>query len=51
MAGDLLFQKSREAGHVDFFISHSWKAERWSKFLALCMPPGTLTVASHLRAL
>ncbi|CAE7638442.1 unnamed protein product [Symbiodinium sp. CCMP2592] len=37
MAGDSLFQKSREAGHVDFFISHSWKAERWSKFLALCM--------------
>lgn len=37
-AGSALYATSKETGHVDLFISHSWEAGRWSKFLALCLP-------------
>ena len=36
-AGDTLFDASVETANVDLFISHSWSAGRWEKFLALCL--------------
>ncbi|CAE7483598.1 unnamed protein product [Symbiodinium sp. CCMP2592] len=36
-AGDTLFDASVETNSVDLFISHSWSAGRWEKFLALCL--------------
>ncbi|CAE7201772.1 gpmA [Symbiodinium natans] len=36
-AGEALFQASSETDHVDVFVGHSWRASRWSKFLALCL--------------
>jgi len=36
-AGDSLFEASVETTGVDLFISHSWSAGRWEKFLALCL--------------
>ncbi|CAE7483627.1 unnamed protein product [Symbiodinium sp. CCMP2592] len=35
--GDTLFHASVETNNVDLFISHSWSAGRWEKFLALCL--------------
>ncbi|OLP88957.1 hypothetical protein AK812_SmicGene29630 [Symbiodinium microadriaticum] len=35
--GDTLFGASVETDSVDLFISHSWSAGRWEKFLALCL--------------
>ncbi|CAE7393667.1 unnamed protein product [Symbiodinium sp. KB8] len=36
-AGDNLFDSSVKTVSVDVFISHSWSAGRWEKFLALCL--------------
>eukprot|EP00439_Symbiodinium_sp_Y106_P041376 s2431_g5.t1 len=36
-AGDTLFDASVETNSVDLFVSHSWSAGRWEKFLALCV--------------
>ncbi|CAE7939476.1 gpmA, partial [Symbiodinium necroappetens] len=36
-AGAHLYNNSKETNHVDVFISHSWSAGRWAKYLALCL--------------
>jgi len=36
-AGDLLFNETADVERVDIFISHTWKAGRWDKYMGLCL--------------
>ncbi|CAE7458237.1 unnamed protein product [Symbiodinium natans] len=34
---DAMFESTSPADRVDYFISHTWSSDRWTKYLALCL--------------